>query len=120
MTDPTPVVDRYIAIWNATDPEDRRDLVAGSWAEDGAYLDPLMQGEGHDGIDAMIAAVQDRFPGFVMSRTGPVDAHNDRVRFNWALGPAGAEPLVAGLDVGVLAQDGRLASITGFLDKVPG
>lgn len=120
MTDPTPVIDRYIAIWNATDPEDRRDLVAGSWAEDGAYLDPLMQSEGHDGIDAMIAAVQDRFPGFVMIRTGPIDAHNGHVRFNWGLGPAGAEPVVAGLDVGVLADDGRLASITGFLDKVPG
>jgi hypothetical protein len=120
MTDATQLADRYIAMWNAADPEDRRDLIAGTWTEDGSYLDPLMKGDGHDGIDAMVAAVQAQFPDFRFSRTSAVDLHNDRLRFNWALGAEGREPLVAGLDVGVVAGDGRLASITGFLDKAPG
>lgn len=118
--DPTTLADRYIAMWNETDAETRRDLVAGTWTEDGAYLDPMMRGDGHDGIDAMVAGVQQRFPGFRFSRTGPVDAHNGQLRFTWALGPDGAEPPVAGLDIGAVGEDGRLKSIIGFLDKVPG
>ena len=77
MTDATQLTDRYIAAWNATDPEDRRDLIAGAWTEDGAYLDPVMAGTGHEGIDTMLAGVQARFPGFKLSRTSAVDAHND-------------------------------------------
>jgi hypothetical protein len=39
MNTPIAVVDRYIAMWNATDVEDRRDLVAGAWTETASYLD---------------------------------------------------------------------------------
>jgi hypothetical protein len=119
MTDVTQLVDRYIDIWNETEAGARADLVARSFTERGAYVDPLMKGEGHAGIDAMIAAVQDRFPGFVMRRTSDVDAHNGVLRFNWALGPEGSDAPVKGQDIGEVA-DGRLARITGFLDQVPG
>jgi hypothetical protein len=54
------VVDQYIAMWNETDPTRRRDLIAQTWSEAGRYLDPLMSGTGHDGIDAMVAGVQAR------------------------------------------------------------
>jgi hypothetical protein len=82
MTDPrTPVIDRYIAIWNETDPVRRRDLIAQTWTEDASYLDPLMAGDGPAGIDAMVAGVQERFPGHRFRRTGEVDAHHDRVWF---------------------------------------
>ena len=42
MSDATHVIDRYIAIWNETDPARRRDLIARTWSEDASYLDPLM------------------------------------------------------------------------------
>ncbi len=119
MTDITQLVDRYIAIWNETDAGARHALVAGAFTTDGAYVDPMMQSAGHDGIDTMIAGVQDRFPGFVMRRTGPVDAHNNLLRFNWELGPDGVDAPVKGLDVGIVT-DGRLSRIAGFLDQVPG
>ena len=118
MKDVNSVIDRYIASWNETDPGRRRELIAQTWTEDASYLDPLMGGEGHDGIDAMIQAVQNRFPGHRFRRTGDVDAHHDRVRFGWELGPDGGPALARGLDVGVLV-DGRLRSITGFLDFAP-
>lgn len=51
----TAVVDRYVAAWNATDADHRTQLIAETWAEDGTYLDPVMRGDGHSGIDAMIA-----------------------------------------------------------------
>lgn len=117
--DVTRVVDRYIEVWNETDPTARRALIARTWTEDGRYLDPLMSGEGHAGIDAMITGVQAQFPGFRFQRTSEVDGHNDRVRFSWTLGPEGGEALAGGVDFGVLAGD-RLQSITGFLDFAPG
>jgi hypothetical protein len=112
------VVDRYIGAWNETDPAKRRELIGRTWTEGGKYLDPLMAGEGQEGIDAMIEAVQSRFPGYRFRRTSEIDAHHDRVRFSWELGPDGGAPLAGGLDVGVIA-DGRLRSITGFLDFAP-
>src|SRR4051812_4652623 len=96
MSDVTQVVDRYIAIWNETNPEQRRDLITRTWSEDASYLDPLMKGDGPAEIDAMIAAVQQQFPGHQFRLLGPVDSHNDRVRFAWELTPGdGQPPLVA-------------------------
>jgi hypothetical protein len=86
------IVERYIASWNERNPDARRTLVATAFAEDADYLDPLMSGRGIDGIDAMIAAAQEQFPGHSFTlATGP-DRHNNRVRFSWLLAPADAAP----------------------------
>ena len=113
------VIDGYFAAWNETEAGKRRAAIVQTWADDASYLDPLMQGSGHAGIDAMIAAVQERFPGHQFRLTGAVDAHHDRVRFSWELAPEGGPVVVAGTDFGVVAADGRLQSITGFLDQMP-
>ena len=49
-----------------------------------------------------------------MTRTSPIDAHRDLVRFNWALGAPGADPVFAGLDVAKYDADGKLHRIIGF------
>ena len=113
------LIDRYFAMWNEIDGEQRRDLIAQTWTEDASYVDPLMEGLGQAGIDAMVAGVQAQFPGHAFRRTSEIDAHHDRVRFTWELAPADGAALVSGIDFGVVAGD-RLRSITGFLDQVPG
>lgn len=120
MTNLTELIDRYIAMWNETDGARRRDLIARTWSETARYVDPLMRGDGRAGIDAMVAGVQERFPGYRFRRTSPVDAHNGQVRFAWDLAPEDGPTLAAGVDFGVIAADGRLDSITGFLDHAPG
>ena len=111
----TSVVDTYLAAWNEADPERRRALVGATWTEDGTYLDPLMAGAGVDEITAMIGAAQAQFPGHRFSLAAGPDTHNDVVRFSWTLsGPGGA--VASGQDFGVLASDGRLRSVTGFLE----
>jgi hypothetical protein len=113
----TAVVAGYIATWNETDPARRRALVADTFAADASYLDPLMSGEGHDGIDAMIAAAQQQFPGHRFELSAGPDAHNDRVRFAWDLvGANGGGRVAAGVDFATVADDGRLRSVTGFLE----
>jgi len=119
MTTVTELVDQYIAIWNETDPAARSDLIARTWTEGGAYLDPIMEAKGRDSISLMVEGVQTRFPGARFTRTSDVDAHNDRVRFNWSLGSSDGPPIAGGLDVGVVAA-GKLDAITGFIDAAPG
>ena len=120
MSDLERVIDCYFAIWNETDAGRRRDLIARTWTEDASYLDPLLSGDGPDGIDAMVRGVQERFPGHRFRRSGEIDVHHDRVRFGWELVPAeGQAPLVAGVDFGVVAADGRWRTVTGFLDHAP-
>lgn len=134
MSDPTPapssvaataaspdaVVDTYVATWNETDAGRRRAGIARSWAEAGCYRDPVMASDGHAGVDAMLAGVQAKFPGFVLKRTSKVDHHNGALRFTWSLGPASGPSVVEGVDFCALAPDGRLASVVGFIDKMPG
>jgi hypothetical protein len=114
------VIERYIACWNQTDPSLRRKLIEEVWAADASYTDPLGEAAGRDAIDATIAAVQEQFPGLSFALLGPVDSHHRQARFTWGLGPEGAEPLVVGFDVAVAGGDGRLTTVLGFLDKVPG
>lgn len=119
MTDFANIAERYIAMWNETDAGRRRQIIAGLWTDSGRYVDPLMQGDGPSGIDAMVQGVQARFPGFRFKLVGKVDGHNDRLRFGWELGDGSSPAPVAGIDVGVVAPDGRLQSITGFIDRMP-
>jgi hypothetical protein len=118
-TDINVAVDSYIAAWNEADPDARRRLIAVAVSDDAAYVDPMLAGERIDGIDAMVAAAQQQMAGVVLRRTGEIDCHHDRVRFAWeGVGPDG-EPVIAGVDFGIVAPDGRLQSITGFFDLVP-
>jgi hypothetical protein len=118
MSDVKDLVDRYIAIWNDTDAASRRALIARTWTENARYVDPLMASDGHDGLDTMIAGVQQRFPEFRFSLLGKPDAHGEHLRFSWALGPRGGEAVIKGTDFAVL-QSSRLHAVTGFLDQVP-
>lgn len=113
------VVERYLAVWNETDPIRRRALIAQTWTEAASYLDPLMQGNGHAEIDAMVQAAQAQFTGYRFRPIGGIDSHHNHIRFSWELAPEGGAVVVAGTDFGVVAADGRLQSVIGFLDQVP-
>jgi hypothetical protein len=113
----TTVINRYIDAWNETDGKRRRELVASVWTDDGTYLDPLMSGAGHDSIATMIGLAQQQFPEHRFELSFGPDTHNDRVRFAWRLyGPDGDAPVAAGTDFATVADDGRLSSVTGFLE----
>jgi hypothetical protein len=118
MSEENGLVDRYIALWNETDRERRRALVACTFGEGASYADPLMAGDGRDAIDDMVAAAQQRFPGHRVRRLGEIDRHHDRIRFRWELvAPAGAA-IAEGTDFATVAG-ARLEAVTGFIDRMP-
>ena len=118
MTDVNIIANSYIELWNERTPSRRREMLATNWTADAKYVDPLMSGDGHDGVDALISGVQQRFPDFKFKLIGKANGFGDHVRFCWGLGPDGVDSPIKGTDFAVL-KDGRIRSITGFLDQVP-
>ncbi len=119
MSDYDSIARRYIDAWNTTDETQRRKAVADLYSKDARYTDPLAAATGHDEIVELIGAVQSQFPGFTFQLAGPVDGHHDLLRFRWELGPGGMEAPIVGFDTVVTDAEGRIATVLGFLDKVP-
>jgi SnoaL-like protein len=118
-TDLTAVVDAYVAAWNETDADRRAALVEQAWAPDGAYVDPMFAATGHADISEMHAGAHAQFPGHTIVRTSGLDAHHQLVRFDWELRDPDGATVVAGLDVAIVAEDGRLARLGGFFGPLP-
>jgi SnoaL-like domain len=116
MADTDTLVNNYIAMWNETDPDRRRELVAQTVSSDADYVDPVMEGSGVDGISTMIGAAQTQFPGHRFTLLAGPEGHHDRVRFTWSLAADGGAPVAIGVDFVSLADDGRMRSITGYLE----
>jgi hypothetical protein len=114
MTDITNIIDEYFAAWNETDAARRGERSCSVWTETGRYVDPLSDTTGPDEFAAMAGAVQQQFPGVTLRRTSAIDAHHDQARFAWAGVDEDGTVVLAGIDVAVIAPDGRLAAISGF------
>ena len=117
--DVTTTVDTYLAMWNEPDRATRLALIERAWTTEGRYVDPVQEAQGHDALSAMVDAIQTQFPGQRFRRQSGIDTHHDQVRFAWDLAAPDGAVTVAGLDVGVVADDGRLVSITGFFGDPP-
>lgn len=110
----------YLAAWNETDRDARDQILASDWAPSATYVDPLADAEGTAAISEVIGAVQSQYPGFVFTAVGDLDSHHDVARFQWGLGLPGKEPAAIGFDVVRLTEDGRIRTVIGFIDMMPG
>ena len=119
ITAVTTVVDTYLATWNEADPDKRAEMVAQAWTPEGRYVDPLQEAKGHTALTAMAPNVHQLYPGARFRRQSGVDAHHGFIRFAWDLANEDGSVVVVGIDVGSLADDGRLAGIAGFFGDLP-
>lgn len=106
MTDHKTIAISYIDLWNERTPSRRREMLATNWTSDARYVDPLMSGDGHDGVDALISGVQQKFPDFKFKLIGEPNGFGDHVRFSWGLGPDGVDSPIKGTDFAVLKASG--------------
>jgi hypothetical protein len=118
MDNPEEIAERYIAAFNETDAARRRELLEALFTNDSTYTDPQVDLRGRDEIDGFIAQTQGHFPGFTFTLGGAVDAHHDQARFQWHAGPAEEPDQFVGFDV-IVADDGRIRSVYGFIDAAP-
>ena len=108
------IVDIYLAAFNEADRTTRLSLLEQAFTPEAHYVDPLADVTGFDGIADMIEGLRAQFPGAALQRNGDIDAHHNLFRFPWsATGPDGAV-IVAGIDVCVTADDGRVQALAGF------
>lgn len=114
VTIPETLIDNYIAIWNETDPAQRRALIEQVWADDGRYKDPLLEATGHDGIDTMTAGFHQGYPGYTFERTPDSVSGN---RFGWKLVAPDGTTFVTGEDTCELDESGRFTSILGTFNQ---
>ena len=120
MSDITTVVDGHLAALGEGDAEAGARLVERAWTPDGHFVDPLLDVRGHEEIAAIADAVREHYPDHAFRRTSAVDVHHDRARFTWTLvGPdPDAQPALTGVDVALVADDGRLREVVGFFGDV--
>ena len=116
MPDPKSIAGAYLASWNAT-PQERLSALA-AWSSHAIYTDPLMTGNGRDGIAAMMDRAVEQFPGHRFELAGTPDGHSAFVRFSWTLHPESGPPVAAGTDVVRLDDKGVIMEVIGFLDGV--
>jgi hypothetical protein len=120
MSNSNEVVVRYLAAWNEPEAKRRRELVAKAWTDDGTYVDAAREGHGHDSLDSMIATAQGHFPGYRLHLASGIETHHDYLRFSWVAGGTAEAPLyIKGTDFVVVAGDGRIKSVVGFVDAAP-
>jgi SnoaL-like domain len=118
MHDPQSIVQNYLEAFNETDEERRVALLQALYTPDSTYTDPHVDLRGPAQIAEFIAQTQERFPGYTFALHGSVDAHHDQARFQWQAGPAEEPSRYVGFDV-IVADDGRILSVYGFLDAAP-
>ena len=112
-------IQAYMTAWNETDEGKRRELLATAWADGATYTDPMAHAAGIDEVIALVSQFQSQMPGATIVQTSGVDEHHGRLRFGWAMkGPDGGTRM-EGIDIGELAEDGRIRSITGFFGPLP-
>lgn len=117
--DTATAVDTYLAALSETDEARRAELVQTAWTEDGQFFDPLLEASGHTALGALATTVTEHYPGHTFRRTSGIDTHHGIIRFGWELVAEDGQVVLAGLDVGILAEDGRLSRIAGFFGDPP-
>lgn len=119
MNDLSTVVDAWLEAYAEEDVERRMKLIEQAWSPEGRLVDPPLEGEGYTGLSDAADLVNTHYAGHTFRRVSGIDTHHEFVRYGWELvGPDG-NPVIAGIDVGELAPDGRLRKVTGFFGDLP-
>jgi hypothetical protein len=119
MNDLSTTIDTYLEAYGEPDGNRRIALIEQVWAPDGHLFDPPIDGAGHTGIDQMFAAVQSQFAGHTFRRSTGIDAHHGIARYGWELVAGDGSVTLAGMDVAVVGDDGKLTRVAGFFGDLP-
>ncbi len=117
------LADRYVAVWNETDPAARRAAIAQLWVPEGEHFVRTLQAKGYEALEQRISGSHGknvRDGGFRFASAGDAQQLHDAVMFHWHMVPAEGGPIAAlGLEFLVLAADGRIAVDYQFILPTP-
>ena len=131
------LAEKYLALWNEPDADRRRRMIAELWTEDGRHflqppqeirgiaaqpgigLTAILEARGYEEIEARVASAYEHWVGSEgLSFRGRDDAERlgDVVKFHWEAVTNEGETAAVGLNVLVLAADGRIERNYTFVD----
>ena len=104
-------------VFNERDGERRIAAIRNLFSEDAVFFEPDRRVAGREAISDAAAAFQANFPtNFEFAAAAPPDRNHDVGRLAWRFGPAGASPVITGIDIAQF-KDGRIHSLYVFIDS---
>ena len=119
MLVPEQVMTAYVALWNATDEQERRRLAEEVLTADAAIIYPTIAARGRDEVVAALGRFHEQVPGARFDETSGVEQHHGWLRASWRLLQPDGTVRLEGEDVGELSRDGRLRRVLGFHNPLP-
>ncbi len=113
------VMEAYVAMWNATDEEERRRLAEEALTEGAAVIYPTVVAHGRAETVTAIGHFQERVPGARFIATSVVEQHHGWLRTSWDMTVPDGTVRMQGEDVAEESQDGRLSRVIGFHNPLP-
>jgi len=103
-------------VFGERDPRRRRRAIAELYTEDCASYDENGESVGQAAICDRVGRVIDESPpGFAFSQVGSARVIHDLGRLRWQSGPAGAPPVLSGMDLAVFAN-GKIRALYTFIE----
>ena len=103
-------------VFGERDPARRERAIAELYAEDCALYDAEGQSIGQSAMSDRVGRILDESPpGFAFSLVGRAEVIHDLGRLRWQTGPAGAPPVLIGMDIAVFAN-GKIRALYTFIE----
>lgn len=120
----TELADRYVAVWNDTDAQRRREQITQLWTPQGEHYVRTLRAAGYEELERRVTGSHEknvRDAGYRFRRAGAVQPLHDSVMFHWEMYRPGREDVVEalGLQFLRLAPDGRIACDHQFILPTP-
>jgi hypothetical protein len=97
----------------------RRAAIDETFTDNCVFYDPQSGAHrGRDEIDRIAGAIKDTHPGFQYQPIAKPEELGNAGRVRWVSGRPGEAPAYAGTNF-IIAQDGRIAAVYLFFDKLP-
>ena len=112
MTDAQRLADRYVTVWNETDPQKRREAIACLWVTNGLHYVDTREARGYAALEQRIAGSHEKNVRINRNRFRAVQnarALREVVTFNWEMLPQDGEQVLAtGLEILLTDPEGRI------------
>ena len=97
MNEVEKLAERYVAVWNETDPQRRRETIAALWAPQGVHYVGTREVQGYDALEQRITGSHEKNvrDGGHRFEVSAVHALQDAVMVDWAMVPSAESAAVA-------------------------
>ena len=112
---------KYTQAWSEPDVDKRLELLEGSWADDGVFVDPEVPGGlvGRQALSDYITRSYEEMPGLKITLTSDPETLGGRLRARW-VAVADSSETYTGTDFVEFSADGRISQLTMFYNSTPG